>query len=127
MTEFVELILHPCVERMVDEFGPERMEQRNALYKKHYKTLIVTSETRATLYRHVLGALLEVLRQDFGLSRSVRPEETSDFLRSIGREMEIEARGEGHKPSAALQQPHQNQSRPGPQLSIQRRLPTRRT
>ena len=127
MNEFVELILHPCVESMILEFGPERMEQRNALYKKHYKTLIVTSQTRATLYRHVLGALLEVLRQDFGLSKSVRPEDTSDFLRSIGREMEIEARGAGHKPSAALQQSQQDQARPGPQLSIQSRLPTRRT
>lgn len=127
VAEFVELILHPCVERMIDEFGPERMEQRNALYKKHYKTLIVTSETRATLYRYALGALLEVLRQDFSLSRSLRPIETSDFLRSIGREMEIEARGAGHKPSAALQQPDLPTGAPGPQLSIQRRLPTRRT
>ncbi len=129
MAEFVELILHPCVESMIGEFGPERMEQRNALYKKHYKTLIVTSEVRATLYRHALGALLQVLRQDFGLTKSVRPEETSSFLRSIGREMEIEARGAGHKPSAALQQPGQNNQqhmRPGPQLSIGKRLPARR-
>lgn len=99
--EFVDLILHPALERMVEEFGSRRIEARNRLYKKHHKTLIVTSELRATMYQHALKALLEVVRADFRLEECSKPEETSDFLRHIGREMEIEARGAGHRPTTA--------------------------
>jgi len=106
--EFVDLILHPALEQMVEEFHSERIKARNALYKKHFKTLIVTSELRSTMYQHALKALLEVVRTDFRLEECRKPEKTSDFLRHIGREMEIEARGAGHKPSAGLNQSPQS-------------------
>jgi len=99
--EFVDLILHPSLEKMVEEFGSRRREARDAIYKKHFKTLIVTSRQRATLYQHALRALLEIVRADFRLEERAKPEQTSDFLRNIGREMEIESRGAGHKPSVA--------------------------
>ncbi len=102
--EFVDLILHPSLEKMVEEFGSERMELRNALYKKHHKTLIVTSQLRAKMYQYALQALLEVVREDFRLDECDKPEKTSDFLRHIGREMDIEARGEGHRPAIGLPQ-----------------------
>ena len=44
--EFVEEILHPALERMIAEFGTRHMEARNGLYKKHFKTLIVSSAER---------------------------------------------------------------------------------
>ncbi len=107
MTEFVELILHPAVERMIEEFVPSRLALRNELYKKHHKTLIVTSEVRGRLYRHALTALRDVLRDDFGLGESAKPERTSAFLRNITRELDIEARGEGARPALA-QLPRRN-------------------
>lgn len=89
--EFVEEILHPALERMIDEFGTRRIEARKGLYRKHHKTLIVSSAERATMYRDALEAVLEVLKVDFDLSDLVPPERDNDFLRSIERELEIEA------------------------------------
>ncbi len=89
--EFVEEILHPALEMMIAEFGPQRMKQRNGLYKKHFKTLIVSSAERGTIFRGPLAAVLEVLKEDFGLSEWKPPEQDNDFLRSIGRELDIEA------------------------------------
>jgi hypothetical protein len=76
---------------MIEEFGHRRVERRNELYRKHYKTLIVSSAERATIFREPLAALLEVLRVDFGLGEWHPPERDNDFLGSIGRELEIEA------------------------------------
>jgi len=89
--EFVEEILHPTLERMIAEFGNRRMEARDELYRKHFKTLIVSSAERATMFREPLAAVLEVLREDFDLSQWKPPEQDNDFLRSVGRELEIES------------------------------------
>jgi len=105
--EFVEMILHPALETMVREFGEKQTEARNAVYQKYNKTLIATSLARATVYRNALIALLYVVRHDFGIGPSGRPELTSPFLASIGRELDIEEKGAGRKPSAALAQPRQ--------------------
>jgi hypothetical protein len=90
VVEFVEEILHPALDRMIDEFDTARMEQRNRLYQKHFKTLIASSAERGTIFRMPLMALLAVLKEDFGLSEQKRQEQESDFLRSIGRELDIE-------------------------------------
>ncbi len=91
VVEFVEEILQPAIERMIAEFGTERMEQRNRLYQKHFKTLIASSRKLGTMFRGPLAAVLAVLRVDFDLAPRERPEQKNDFLRSIGRELEIEA------------------------------------
>jgi nitrate reductase assembly molybdenum cofactor insertion protein NarJ len=91
VTEFVEEILHPAIDNMIYEFGAGRILERNRLYRKHYKTLIATSANRGTMYIDALQGLLAVLKQDFNLADYERPEQKSDFLRSLGREMEIEA------------------------------------
>ncbi len=91
VAEFIEEILHPALERMIAEFGQQRMEDRNRLYKKHFKTLIASSAERATMFRAPLAAVLQVIKEDFGLSDWKPPEQDNDFLRSIGRELDIEA------------------------------------
>jgi nitrate reductase assembly molybdenum cofactor insertion protein NarJ len=96
VAELVSMVLSPSLERMVAEFATERISAREALYKKHYKTLIETSD-RAAMYQHVLRALVEVLRREFIISDSPLPEASGDFLGSIKRELEIEARGEGYR------------------------------
>lgn len=102
VAEFVEEILYPAVEKMLAEFGPERMAQRNALYKKHFKTLIDSSSERSTMFRHPLAMLVAVLEADFQLSERERPEQGSDFLRSIGREMDIDASEGSPAPSGRM-------------------------
>ncbi len=91
LAEFVEEILHPALRRMIEEFGPSRLQERHRLYKKHFKTLIASSDERGTIFRGLLEALDAVLREDFRLSTRETPEMVSDFLQSVGRELEIEA------------------------------------
>ena len=89
--EFVEEILHPALRMMIEEFGSNRMEDRNRLYEKHYKTLIASSEDRGAIFRIPLAALVAVLEEDFSFSPKEMTKPASDFLRSIDRELEIEA------------------------------------
>lgn len=96
--ELVTEILHPALDRMIDDFDLRRLEAKNRLYKKHYKTLIVSSPERGTIFREPLAAVLEVLRADFGLPALARPERDDDFLSSIGRELAIE--GDSGRPTS---------------------------
>jgi nitrate reductase assembly molybdenum cofactor insertion protein NarJ len=91
LAEFVEEILHPALRMMIEEFGPSRMQERNRLYKKHFKTLIASSDERGTIFRTPLVALVAVLDEDFSFSPREIAESASDFLRSVSRELEIEA------------------------------------
>ena len=95
VTELVQEVVRPAVERMVAEFGPERMEQRNSLYARHFRTLIASSAERGTIFREPLAALAAVLDRDFERTERKPPERNNDFLQSIGRELDIEA-DEGH-------------------------------
>lgn len=94
--ELVSIVLYPSLVKMLREFTTERMVAREAMYKKHYKTLIEASD-RVTMYQHALRALFEVVQRDFEIAETPVPAATHDFLSSIKRELEIEARGEGHR------------------------------
>lgn len=93
--ELVEEILAPALRDMIAEFGSERIEQKNKAYKKHYKTLIetpVSSVKVATLYRHALQSLYDVLKQDFSFVEKIPVQANSDFLGLLSSENEIEDR-----------------------------------
>lgn len=102
VVELVEELLHPALHRMIAEFGSQRCEQRNKLYQKHYQTLITSSATRGTMFRAPLAALLEVLKEDFALSDWQPPEQDNDFLRSVERELDIEATAGRPAPSGRM-------------------------
>jgi nitrate reductase assembly molybdenum cofactor insertion protein NarJ len=91
VTELVQEIVRPAVERMIAEFGPARMEERNRLYAKHFKTLIAASAERGTMFREPLAALAAVLDRDFQRAEREPPARNLDFLESLGRELDIEA------------------------------------
>ena len=88
--EFIEHVLHPALRRMIAEFDTQRSERRNALYRKHYQTLIDTSARRGMIFRKPLAALASVLEADFGPCERASAERQHDFLGSIGQELEIE-------------------------------------
>ncbi|MEP7382333.1 MAG: hypothetical protein ABI910_11635 [Gemmatimonadota bacterium] len=92
--ELVRVLLAPSLREMIREFAPERLAQKEALYKKHHKTIIeaATGETR-TAYRHALEAVLEALCQDFALERAPAVEPGSKFVGSVGAEMALESGG----------------------------------
>jgi len=89
--ELVTEILHPALTMMIEEFDAHRMAAREQLHRKFFKTLIVTSAERGTMYCDALQAVLEVLKVDFKLG-DYKPEvRKNDFLKNIERELEIEA------------------------------------
>ena len=96
--ELVEQILVPALMLMIREFDTDRIEKKNANYRKHYKTLIdPAGGCDSTVYRLTLKAVLKVLARDFPVSATItklsdwssRPQ-TVDFLRLVEREMDIE-------------------------------------
>jgi nitrate reductase assembly molybdenum cofactor insertion protein NarJ len=96
--ELVEQILVPALMLMIQEFDPERIDKKNANYRKHYKTLIDPARGGdATIYCRLLKALMHVLEKDFQVTRTItrlaewgsRPQSV-DFLRLVEREMAIE-------------------------------------
>lgn len=95
--ELVDSILAPALREMLAEFSAERIQKKNESYKKHYKTIIDTpfvANEALTLYQFPLKALYEVLKQDFPIAEADSSTQTSDFLGSLRRENEIEARAE---------------------------------
>ena len=77
------------------EFATDRLDKKNESYRKHYKTLIDTPAVQVeavTLYKLALNALYEVLKQDFSRIETMPLKRESDFLGSVGLEIEIEDR-----------------------------------
>lgn len=88
-------IVGPALLEMIGEFTSERLEKKNKSYRKHYKTLIETPAVRVeavTLYKFALSSLYEVLKQDFSRIAKMPLKRKSDFLGSVGLEIEIEER-----------------------------------
>lgn len=91
--DLAQEILAPALRQMISEFDPDRIEQRNVSFKKHYKTLIdapAVHSAAVTLYQFALRSLYQVLKQDFLLIETIPLKLTSDFLASVGRENAIE-------------------------------------
>jgi len=89
--ELVVKILAPALEKILAEFDPEKIQQKNKIYKKHQKTLIQRSEQYGTIYQHPLRALYTVLASDFELKPVELTVQGADFLSSVGSEIRIEA------------------------------------
>lgn len=90
--ELIRQIVAPALKKMIGEFDPRRLEEKNALYQKHYRTLIETSVDKATLYRHALAALEMVIEKDFLVAASAvaADDHSRGFLGSIGAEGVVE-------------------------------------
>jgi nitrate reductase assembly molybdenum cofactor insertion protein NarJ len=88
-------IVGPALLEMIGEFDSDRLVKKNESYLKHYKTLIETPAVRVeavTLYKLALQSLYEVLKQDFSRIETMPLKRESDFLASVGLEIEIEER-----------------------------------
>lgn len=88
--ELVTQIIKPALSKILAEFDPDRIKSKNELYKKHHQTLIESSEMYARRYVHALKALYIVLCFHFTNEETLLPESSSDFLRSITNEIELE-------------------------------------
>jgi nitrate reductase assembly molybdenum cofactor insertion protein NarJ len=95
MEDLAYAIVGPALLEMIGEFASDRLEKKNESYRKHYKTLIDTPAVgveAVTLYKLALKSLYEVLKQDFSRIETMPLKRKSDFLGSVGLEIEIEER-----------------------------------
>ena len=84
-------ILAPALQKMIEEFIPERLNKKNELYKKHYKTLIEVPGHDGRVYQHALKALYWVLQRDFDVKeKDLKNYSSCDFLNSVSTEMDVE-------------------------------------
>lgn len=63
--EIASLLILPAVVRMLKEFSPEKIEKKDAVYKKHQKVILDFSENHRTVYQNCLQALFLALTHDF--------------------------------------------------------------
>ncbi len=88
--ELVREMIGPALLKMVSDFDPKRLENREILYKKHYKTVIEIEREKAVIFGYALDALYQVLKKDFSLIEKARPQATSQFLQFVKKENDIE-------------------------------------
>lgn len=90
--ELVQMLVVPALRKIISDFDPEKIAQKNAIYQKHHKTLIERSEHHGTIYQYPLTALYRVLEADFDLTEiAILPAPSAGFLKSVGSEMNIES------------------------------------
>jgi len=91
INEFISNFLMPALKVMIDEFDPEKIDQRNKMYKKHHKTLIEDSKITRCIYRYILEALLVSLNSDFDVKSKIKNKiKTISFSRNIEQEIILE-------------------------------------
>jgi len=95
LNDLVTLMVAPAVENMMKEYSTTSMKQKERLYKKQYKTLIVPSVPLG-MYLHLFKALYIMLDSDFELIKENRPFEDVSFFGFLKNELEVE---EGKKSS----------------------------
>lgn len=88
--DLVNELLVPALTKMIREFDPTQIEKKNALFHKHYKTLIEIPLNRNLMYRCILRVLDAVLREDFLIIEKPAKQQSTDFLRSIDTEIQLE-------------------------------------
>jgi len=91
MEELVQLIVAPALRQMVGQFAPDRLEQKEKLYRKHHRTVIETAPNRYAMYGLAFRSVYFLLQRDFELPDVDAPAEgTVDFADTVGQELEIE-------------------------------------
>ncbi|MCH8275947.1 MAG: hypothetical protein IIA50_00190 [Bacteroidetes bacterium] len=90
-TELVDRLLAPALQKIIGEFDPGKIEQKQKVYRKHHRTLIESPAGSRTIYRLPLMALYSVIQEDFHLREEIEPQQSSDFLKGIATEIKLES------------------------------------
>jgi len=95
LNDLVTLLVAPAVENMMKEYTPSSIKQKEKLYKKQYKTLIIPSVPLG-MFLHLFKALYIIMDSDFELIKENKPFEDVSFFGFLKNELEVE---EGKKSS----------------------------
>ena len=91
--ELVTYVLKPALEKMVDEFVPARIDQKEELYEKYHQAVLEKKVDRVTKFRIPLEVVRDVLREDFPEAGKVELSHGGDFVESVRTELKNKHQG----------------------------------
>lgn len=90
LQEFIEKILAPALNHMINAFNKDRIIEKEKFYIKKDKTIIDRPVEYYTVYQQALKMLYIVLRKDFKFPLPETSDQDSDFLKNIVAEVSLE-------------------------------------
>lgn len=87
LEEMVSYLLKPSLDKMIDEFVPNRIREKEEIYQKFHKTVLNKQEDYVTKYRIPLNVLRKLLEIDFPDTEIFEMAEDKDFMESVKGEM----------------------------------------
>ncbi len=85
--ELVSYLLKPAIEKMVDEFVPNRIREKEGIYQKFHKTVLDKREDHVTKFRIPLSVIQKLLDIDFPELKKVEISNEKDYMESVKGEM----------------------------------------
>jgi nitrate reductase assembly molybdenum cofactor insertion protein NarJ len=90
LKELINHFVAPGLLKIIDDFKPERLQEKNKVYKKHHKTLIEQSSHYGLIYNIPIKVVMDFISADFEIKLVDKTAKESGFLGSLGQEMELE-------------------------------------
>lgn len=87
LNEIVRYLLKPALDKMIDEFIPLRIREKEKIYQKFHKTVLDKREDHVTKFRIPLSVLRKILDIDFPDMEKFMMAEDKDFMESVKSEM----------------------------------------
>lgn len=89
VSDLVTMLIAPAMEKMINEYHPAMLQEKDKLYKKQYKTLI-TTDFPVVIFSYILHAMYSILDTDFALIKENKPFKDESFLGHMRSELEIQ-------------------------------------
>lgn len=87
LDEIVRYLLKPALDKMIDEFIPNRIREKEEIYQKFHKTVLNKREDHVTKFRIPLSVLRKILDIDFPDMEKFVMAEDKDYMESVKGEM----------------------------------------
>ncbi len=88
--ELVEIIIMPGLTKIINEFDTKRINLKNKVYKKQYKTIIEQSENYGRIFLTPLMVVYKIIENDFGCIKPIEENNKNNFTDAITSEIEID-------------------------------------
>lgn len=89
--DLVKKALLPALEQIIEDFGPERVQQKQKLYRKYHKGILEVPKGTEHLFLHPLKALKRLLESSIGEKEEESPfASAKGFLGNLDHEVAVE-------------------------------------
>lgn len=84
--ELVSYLLKPALGKMIDEFIPDRIEQKEDIYQKFHHTVLEKKDSWINKYRIPLEVVQSIIETDFPEVEAANIGQDTDFMESVKSE-----------------------------------------